>query len=115
MLRAAHMVLAAGMIAVHLGALILILGRMNRAQGAEQARLRILYLYVGGMILVCLTVLLMELTFRSLMHTVRFYRVVAMVAPVVLAAVAGGSRYRWAATPGAGVSSPVLLLKGWIL
>src|SRR5579862_4192310 len=65
-----HMVLAAGMIAVHLGALILILGRMNRAQGAERVRLRALYLYVGGMILVCLTVLLMELTFRSLMHTV---------------------------------------------
>ena len=110
-----HMVLAAGMIAVHLGALILILGRMNRAQGMERARLRMLYLYVGGMILVCLTVLLMELTFRSLMHTVRFYRVVAMVAPLVLAAVARGSGYRWAATAVAGVYSMFLLLMGWIL
>ena len=88
---------------MHLGALILILGRMNRAQGTERARLRVLFLYVGGMILVCLTVLLMELTFRSLMHTVRFYRVVAMVVPLVLAAVARGSGYRWAATTVAGV------------
>src|SRR5260370_41874489 len=109
-----HMVLAAGMLAVHLGALILILGRMNRAQGAKQARLRMLYLYVGGMILVCLTVLLMELTFRSLMHTVRFYRVVAMVAPVVLTAVARGGRYRWGATTVAGGYSPFPLLLGRI-
>src|SRR5450631_992103 len=58
-----HMVLAAGIIAVHLGALILILGRMNRAAGVERHRLLNLYLYVGGMILVCLTVLLMEMTF----------------------------------------------------
>ena len=110
-----HMVLAAGMIAVHVGALILILGRMNRAHGREQARLRVLYLYVGGMILVCLTILLMELTFRSLMHTARFYRVVAMVVPVVLAAVARGSGYRWGATAAAGVYSVFLLLMGWIL
>src|SRR5215813_7443708 len=67
-----HMVLAAGMIAVQLGALILILGRMNRAQDRERARLRALYLYVGGMILVCLMILLMELTFRSWMHTGHF-------------------------------------------
>src|SRR5215468_5256689 len=31
-----HMVLASGVIAVHAGALILILGRMNRAAGAER-------------------------------------------------------------------------------
>ena len=51
-----HMVLAAGMFAVHAGALILILGRMNRAEGAARSRAcGALYLYVGGMILVCLT------------------------------------------------------------
>ena len=110
-----HMVLAAGMIAVQLGALILILGRMNRAEGAERARLRALYLYVGGMILVCLTVLLMELTYRSLMHTVHFYHLLAMVAPLVLAAMARGSRYRWAATAVAGVYSAFVLLMSWIL
>src|SRR5260370_1219338 len=53
-----HAVLAAGMFAVQLGALILILGRMNRAEGTERSRLRALYLYVGGRILVCLTGLL---------------------------------------------------------
>jgi hypothetical protein len=110
-----HMVLAAGMIAVHLGALILILGRMNRAEGVERARLRALYLYVGGMILVCLTVLLMELTYRSLMHTVHFFHLLAIVAPLVLAAMARGSQYRWAATTVAGVYSVFVLLMSWIL
>src|SRR5205814_9203438 len=39
-----HMVLAAGMMAVHIGALILILGQMNRAEGRARDRLRWLYL-----------------------------------------------------------------------
>src|SRR5579859_3584477 len=54
-----HMVLASGIFAVHAGALLLILGQMNRAEGAFERRLRVLFLYVGGMILVCLTVLQM--------------------------------------------------------
>jgi hypothetical protein len=110
-----HMILAAGINAVHLGALILIIGRMNRATGADRARLRNLYLYVGGMILVCLTVLLMEMTYRSTMHTVHFYHLVAIVTPVVLAAIARGSAYRWAATAVAGVYSIFVLLMSWIL
>ena len=111
-----HMVLAAGIIAVHLGALILILGRMNRAQGAERARLRVLYLYVGGMILVCLTVLLMETHLpQPDAHRRTSIDVVAMVVPLVLAAVARGSGYRWAATAVAGVYSVFVLLMSWIL
>src|SRR6202158_4273843 len=81
-----------------LAAVMMILGQKNRAEGRQRARLRMLYLYVGGMILVCLSVLLMEVAFRSLMHTVHFYYLLAMVAPPVFAAMARGSRYRWAAT-----------------
>ncbi|MEO8595748.1 MAG: hypothetical protein ABI759_20680 [Candidatus Solibacter sp.] len=110
-----HMVLAAGMFAVHLGALLLILGRMNRAAGLERERLRLLYLYVGGMILVCLTVLLMEITHRSFMHTVHFYHLLAMVAPPVLAGAARGTNCRWAATSVAGVYTAFVLAMSWIL
>src|SRR5262249_59121377 len=49
-----HMVLAAGMMAVHLGALILILGQMNRAEGEARKRLRRLYFFGGGIVLVVL-------------------------------------------------------------
>jgi hypothetical protein len=110
-----HMVLAAGIIAVHVGALILILGYMNRATDEERGRLLALFLYVGGMILVCLMVLELELTARVVMHTAYFYRVVATVAPLVLAGVARASKYKWAATAVAGVYTAFVLLIGWIL
>src|SRR5262249_35706151 len=80
-----HMLLAAGALAVMIGSLILILGQMNRAEGEAQSRLRRLYLYVAGMILVLLTALQMELSFRSVMHTAHFYHLQAIVAPGVLA------------------------------
>ena len=108
-----HMVLAAGMFAVHGGALLLILGRMNRAVGAERGRLMALFFYVGGMILVCITVLLMEIAYRSFMHTVHFYHLMAMVAPPVLAARA--TKYRWASTWVAGVYSAFVLGMSWAL
>jgi hypothetical protein len=110
-----HMVLALGIIGVHAGALILILGHMNRAVGAVRDRLQWLFLYVGSMIVVCFMVLIMELTFRSLMHTAGFYRVIAMLVPVVLAGVARASRLRWAATIVAGIYSVFTLLMSWIL
>jgi len=110
-----HMVLAAGILAVHVGALILILGQMNRTTGAEHTRLHALFLYVGGMIMVSLLTVQMELTFRSLMHTAHFYHVVAMVAPLVLAMVGRASGYRWAATAVAGVYFTFMLLMSWIL
>ncbi len=110
-----HMVLASGIFAVHMGALILILGQMNRASGSLRNRFLALFLYVGGMILVCLTVVQMELTNRVLMHTAHFYRIVAIVAPPVLAGVARASKFRWAATTVAGVYTLFLLLMGWIL
>src|ERR1700687_4740200 len=58
-----HVLLIAGILAVELGALILILGRMNRASGIAWAKLNALFLYVGAMILVCLMVLVLEYIF----------------------------------------------------
>jgi hypothetical protein len=110
-----HMVLAAGIIAVYVGTLILILGYMNRAADEERGRLLALFLYVGGMILVCLMVLEMEITSRVVMHSAYFYRVVATVAPLVLAGVARASKYKWAATAVAGIYTAFVLLIGWIL
>jgi len=110
-----HMVLAAGIAAVEVGALILILGYMNRASEDRRGGLRALFLYVGGMILVVCMILQMELTSRVLMHTTYFYRVVATGVPLILAGVARAARYKWAATAVAGVYSVFLLLIGWIL
>jgi hypothetical protein len=110
-----HMVLAAGIVAVHLGALILILGYMNRAEARARRHLEWLFLYVGGMLVVCFTTVEMELTSRSQMHGAEFYRAVSMVVPVVLAGVARASGRRWAATSVAAVYSVFILLVSWIL
>ena len=110
-----HMLLAAGILAVHLGALILILGNMNRAEGRARQNFQALFLYIGGMILVCLSVLQMEITVRSTMHTAHFYRLVAMVAPLVLAGIARAGNFRWGASVVAGVYTTFVLLMSWIL
>jgi hypothetical protein len=110
-----HMVLALGIFAVHVGALVLILGQMNRADEPLKSRFRVLFLYVGGLILVNLTIVIMEFTSRVFMHQAHFYRIVAMVTPAILAGVARASRFRWAATAVAAVYSLFLLGMIWIL
>ena len=110
-----HMVLAAGIAGVHVGAAILILGFMNRASEEQRRRLLALFLYVSGMILVTCMVLEMELTSRVVMHTGYFYRVVATGPPLMLAVAARSSRYKWASTAVAGVYSVFVLLMSWIL
>jgi hypothetical protein len=110
-----HMVLAMGILAVHLGGLILILGQMNRATGGLKKHLQAMFLYVGGMTLVCLTVLQMEITTRIAMHTAHFYYLVSLVVPLVLAGVARASNFRWGATAVAGVYSVFVFLMGRIL
>ena len=110
-----HMVLALGIIGVNIGAHILILGYLNRAPAAERGPLLALYLYVGGMILVCATVLELELTFRSAMHNGSFYRAVSIAVPLILAIGARAARYKWAATAMAAVYTVFVLLMSWIL
>ena len=110
-----HMALALGIFAVHLGALILILGQMNRAEGVLRSRLRMAYLYVRGMMLVCMTVMLMEITTRSHMHTAHFYWLIALVVPVMLAGAARVSGFRWASTAIAGIYMVFMMLMEWIL
>ncbi len=110
-----HILLILGVLAVETGALILILGRMNRAGGRLSGSLEWLFLYVGGMIVVLLMILLMEYTGRTQMHTARFYRVICMFVPAVLIGVAQASGRRWASTMVAAVYTVFLLGLLWIL
>jgi hypothetical protein len=110
-----HVVLASGVTAIQAGTLILILGAMNRARDRFRELLNWCFLYVGGMLLVGLTVIVLEYTSRVHMHTGLFYRVTAMVAPVVLTGVAVASGKRWAATVVAGVYSVLIAGLLWVL
>jgi hypothetical protein len=93
-----HVLLMLGIFAVQLGSLILILGLMNRAEGARRQHLARLFLYVGGMLVVMLMIFLMEPTARSKMHTAAFYRDVALALPLLLVGVARAAQQPWACT-----------------
>ncbi|MSV28448.1 MAG: hypothetical protein EXQ52_06850 [Bryobacterales bacterium] len=114
-----HVLLITGILAVQFGALILILGHMNRSAIAGSPGLSrkfdMLFLYTSGLALTMTLVLTMEYIFRVYMHSARFYRVVAIAIPVILAAVSRASKSRWAATVAAAVYSLLLIGFLWIL
>jgi hypothetical protein len=110
-----HTVLAAGVIGIELGALILVLGYMNRADGEEKRRLNWLFLYLGSMIAIVFQVLTMEYTDRVMQHTASFYLAMSFAVPATLIAVAIGSGRRWGATIVAGVCMLFIASLVWIL
>src|SRR5262249_27000833 len=103
-----HAALAIGIFAVQLGALILILGQMNRASGRRKDLYRALFLYVGGVMLTTQLLFALEYLGHELMHCALFYRVVALAAPLVLVAGARASGARFGATTMAAVYTVLL-------
>jgi hypothetical protein len=110
-----HVILIAGMVGVQLGALILILGQMNRVTEKSRARLEWLFLYIGAMIVVCIMILIFEYELRVYMHSAFPYRVLAIAIPGILAGVSRASGRRWAATIVIGIYSLFLIGFVWIL
>lgn len=110
-----HAVLALGVLSIELGALMLILGYMNRAEGKDRRRLTWLYLYVGSMIVIALQVMTMEYTTRVQQHTGTFYLAMSIAVPMALLGVVAGSGHRWAATIVAGIYTLFMASLIWIL
>ena len=108
-----HIVLALGLLALHLGALVMLAGAMNRSEGARRPMLEALVLIVGGNMIVALMTLFMEKTVRPFMHLGSFYLIVGLCVPVVLSAVQGATRRRWAGALSIGVYSSFLLALLW--
>jgi hypothetical protein len=109
-----HVVLALGILGIHLGAAIFVLGRRNSAEGLLRRRLTTLFLYQQGMILLSILTLFMEKTLRVHMHGGAFYGYIAALVPVVLCSGARATGHRWAATITALFYSAVLLAMLWI-
>jgi hypothetical protein len=88
-------------------------GAMNRSEGARRPLLEALVLIVGGNMIVALLTLFMEKTVRPFMHLGSFYLIVGLCVPVVLSAVQGATRRRWAGATSIGVYSIFLLALLW--
>ena len=113
-----HMVLAAGMVAIQMGAMLLVLAHDNRAaaETAETGRhFGTAFLYAGSVVLLMLTAVLMEDSYPNDQHGAHFYKASCLVYPVLLAAVARASRRRWAATLTALFYTGLELALVWIL
>jgi hypothetical protein len=110
-----HVVLAIGINAIEVGALILILGQMNRHTGEARRLLEKLFLYVAGMLVVAALLVTLEYSGRVLQHSAIFYRVICMIVPGILAAASRATGNRWAATTAAGVYTILMLGLLWVL
>jgi hypothetical protein len=111
-----HMVLAWGMIAIQIGAMLMALARQNRATPPEQGRLSLLYAASAGILLTMHATVIMEYAaFPNEMHAARFYRVTAIGIPLILLATARPSRLRWPATTTAAIYMGLVLVLMWTL
>jgi hypothetical protein len=109
-----HVVLALGIIALHVGALTTMVGAMNRSDTPQRrAALRASVVVVGAMLLVTILTLFMEETLRIAMHLGSFYAIVAACAPFVAVAMVEATGWVWAGTAAVGVYSAFLLALLW--
>jgi hypothetical protein len=109
-----HVVLDGGVLAIQIGALVLIASTRNRSGGVLRRKLDWMLLLLGGMITMLALTVVWESTYRVLMHTAQCYRAVAVVVPVVFAAFATISEHRWARTTVAGVYTAYAMVMLWI-
>jgi hypothetical protein len=114
-----HTVLALGIFALCSGALLTVIGHLNRARHAERRALQVAFVFTAGMVLVLVMTFVMQLTHLVHQHGPRFYRVVGLMAPAVLiglgrAPLGVGGRLRFGATAVAGVYTAAMLAFLWI-
>jgi hypothetical protein len=110
-----HMVLAAGFFGIEFGAVMLMLAFMNRAHESIRPALERLFLYVGGTVLCESLLIKLESISRADQHNARFYIVVLLGTPAILAALSIASERKWAATTIAAVYTAFALAFLWIL
>ena len=110
-----HVVLAMGIDAIQLGALLMALSWQNRASRARRRRLCFAYAYGAGMLLLAMAVLTMEFSFPNDWHGAEFHMISAGVYPVVLFAVGRAGRLSWPATWASLIYTAVTLAMMWIL
>jgi len=110
-----HTLLALGMWAIVLGALMLILREQNLASQNQPAPGRHLYVYAAGVLVVMAAVFLIEYSFPNQQRTKKFYQFSAATFPFYLMGMARASKFRWGATWVALVYMGIVMLMAWIL
>ena len=110
-----HALLGLGMIAIQIGALLMVLARQNRGAGSGGA-LSSMFVYCAGIALLMMATIVWEYTgFANQMHSSLFYKVAAISLPAYILAPARAVRVRWPATTVALVYMGLTLFMAWTL
>ena len=107
-----HTVLAAGMYAVAIGALLLVLSYQNRT-GSRSGSL--LFIHTAGVLLAMSTIIVTEKSYPNQQRGTFFYQVACAIYPLYLVAAARAAKMRWAATGAALVYMMIVLAMVWVL
>ena len=110
-----HIVLAAGILAIQVGAMLMALARQNN--GPNDARVQqFLFVYAAGVLIVLLTTIGTEyITYPNDQHGPVFLVVSALIFPFILVGLSRSARFRWGATGAATVYMAVTAVMIWIL
>lgn len=110
-----HTVLAAGMYAVAVGALLLVVSRQNRSVSDPQQMSSFLFVFMAGVVLTMSTIIVTEESFPNQQRTSLFYQISCAIYPLYLVIAARASKLRWSGTGAALFYMGVMLLILWIL
>ncbi len=120
-----HALLAFGIFAIQLGAIVTALALQNQGErdlveGDEQGLrrqkwLRRMFIYAAGLLLTNASVLVLEFTTRGLMHSSIFYQVTCLLVPIALIKLQRAAKVPFPATKVAAIYTLSILLLVWIL
>lgn len=110
-----HTVLALGMYAVAVGAMLLILSWQNRSEEAVQRAAGRLFLFSMGVLLVMASIILTEESYPNAQHNALFYKISAITYGFYLSVALRASRSRWGATWAALTYMGIVGAAVWIL
>ncbi|HET9947689.1 MAG TPA: hypothetical protein VFQ22_02070 [Longimicrobiales bacterium] len=109
-----HTVLALGIVAIQIGAMLMVLARQNNHRSSTA--LGVLFGYAGGVLVLMMATLATEqVAFANSHHGTQFYVVSAGLFPLFLVGISRGSGLRWGATGSAACYMGATLLMMWIL
>lgn len=110
-----HTLLAIGMGSVTVGALLLVLAWQNRLPAGRREAAAWLFVFMGGILLTMQSLFLTEDTFPNQQHGGLFYKVSAVLFPLIMVSTARASTLRWPALVSAAVYMGTYLFMLWVL
>ena len=109
-----HSILALGIGAIGVGALLLSLAWQNRG-GERQRQAMWLFIVAGALLLMDRSIMLTEYSFKNAMHSGTFYRASMMAYPMAIVMMTRASKLRWAGTLTAAIFTGIMLALMWVI